>query len=94
MTQTLAGLERTSNGPVLASMLKRTILRKDPTFNEADYGFRGFGELVRHLATTGVIELREGTAAGDPEVTLPDRRAATRRLRSRCSGRRSSGSRS
>jgi hypothetical protein len=71
VTQTLAGLERTSNGPVLASMLKRTILRKEPTFNEADYGFRGFGELVRQLATTGVIELREGTAAGDPEVRFP-----------------------
>jgi uncharacterized LabA/DUF88 family protein len=71
VTQTLAGLERTSNGSVLASMLKRTILRKDPTFNEADYGFRGFGELLRQLAATGVIELREGTAAGDPEVRFP-----------------------
>jgi uncharacterized protein (TIGR00288 family) len=71
VTQTLAGLERTSSGPVLASMLKRTILRKDPTFNEADHGFRGFGELLRQLASTGVIELREGTATGDPEVHFP-----------------------
>jgi hypothetical protein len=71
VTQTLAGLERTSSGPVLASMLKRTILRKDPTFNEADHGFRGFGELLRQLASTGVIELREGTATGDPEVRFP-----------------------
>jgi uncharacterized LabA/DUF88 family protein len=86
VTQTLAGLERTSNGPVLASMLKRTILRKEPTFNEADYGFRGFGELVRQLASTGVIELREGTAAGDPEVRFPidarDEEAAFALLRS------------
>jgi uncharacterized LabA/DUF88 family protein len=86
VTQTLAGLERTSNGPVLASMLKRTILRKDPTFNEADYGFRGFGELLRQLAATGVIELREGTAAGDPEVRFPlhaqDEEAAFALLRS------------
>jgi uncharacterized protein (TIGR00288 family) len=86
VTQTLAGLERTSNGPVLASMVKRTILRKDPTFNEADYGFRGFGELVRHLASTGLIELREGTAAGDPEVRFPtdarDEEAAFTLLRS------------
>jgi hypothetical protein len=71
VTQTLSGLERTANGPVLASLLKRTMLRKDPTFNEADYGFRGFGELLHHLADTGLIELAEGSAKGDPQVTLP-----------------------
>src|SRR4029077_6679711 len=54
VTRTLAGLERSTSGPVLASMLKRTILRKDPTFNEANYGFRGFGELLRNLAERGV----------------------------------------
>ena len=71
VTQTLAGLERSTSGPVLASMLKRTILRKDPTFNEANYGFRGFGELVRHLAERGVIESRDGGAQGDPEIGFP-----------------------
>jgi uncharacterized protein (TIGR00288 family) len=71
VTQTLAGLERSASGPVLASMLKRTILRKDPTFNEADYGFRGFGELLRNLAERGVVELRAGSAQGDPEVAFP-----------------------
>ena len=71
VTQTLAGLERSTNGPVLASSLKRTILRKDPTFNEANYGFRGFGELVRHLADQGIIELTPGSAQGDPEVHFP-----------------------
>ncbi len=72
VTQTLAGLERSGNTPVLASRLKRTILRKDPTFNEADHGFRGFGELLRHLAGTGVVELSEGSATGDPEVRFPE----------------------
>jgi uncharacterized protein (TIGR00288 family) len=70
VTRTLAGLERSATGPVLASMLKRTILRKDPTFNEANYGFRGFGELLRHLAERGVIQLGGGSATGDPEVTF------------------------
>jgi uncharacterized protein (TIGR00288 family) len=71
LTQTLAGLERTHEGPVLASALKRTMLRKDPTFNEADYGYRGFGELLRHLAETGIVELGDGSAKGDPEVHFP-----------------------
>ena len=47
VTRTLAGLSRSSGGPVLASMLKRAILRKEPTFSEADHGFRTFGELLR-----------------------------------------------
>jgi uncharacterized LabA/DUF88 family protein len=76
VAQTVAGLQRSASGAVTASTLKRTLLRKDPTFNEADYGFRAFGELLRHLAGTNVVEL---TGKGDPEVSLPehgDREAA------------------
>src|SRR4051812_8688873 len=85
VAQTVAGLQRSSSGAVTASTLKRTLLRKDPTFNEADYGFRAFGELLRHLAGRNVVELIEGSAKGDPEVTLPehgDREAAFGLLRS------------
>jgi uncharacterized protein (TIGR00288 family) len=86
VTQTLSGLERSTGGPVLASMLKRTILRKDPTFSETTYGFRGFVELLRHLAERGVVELGEGTNTGDPTVTFPtqadERDAAFALLRS------------
>ncbi len=72
IAQTVAGLQRSSSGEVTASTLKRTVLRKDPTFSEADYGFRAFGELLRHLADRNVIELAEGPAKGDPEVSLPE----------------------
>jgi uncharacterized LabA/DUF88 family protein len=71
IAQTVAGLQRSSGGAVLASSVKRALLRKDPTFNEAEYGFRAYGELTRHLADRGVIELTEGAAKGDPEVSLP-----------------------
>ncbi len=72
VTRTLAGLQRHADGPVRASMLKRAVLRKDPTFDEADQGFRGFGELLRHLESQRVVELRRGSAQGDPEVTFPE----------------------
>lgn len=72
MTQTLSGLHRSTGGEVLASTLKRALIRKDPTFNEADYGFRGFGELLRHLESRKVIELSPGRAKGDPEVGFPE----------------------
>jgi uncharacterized LabA/DUF88 family protein len=71
IAQTLAGLQRSSSGPVLASSIKRALLRKDPTFSEAEYGFRAFGELLRHLAERNLVELTEGSAKGDPEVSLP-----------------------
>ncbi len=71
IAQTVAGLERSAGGAVLASAVKRALLRKDPTFSEADYGFRAFGELLRYLAERNVIELTEGSAKGDPEVSLP-----------------------
>jgi uncharacterized LabA/DUF88 family protein len=72
VARTLAGLQRHADGPVLASRLKRAVLRKDPTFDEADHGFRGFGELLRHLESEHVLQLRAGSAEGDPEVTFPE----------------------
>jgi uncharacterized protein (TIGR00288 family) len=72
VAQTVAGLQGSSSGAVTASTLKRTLLRKDPTFSESDYGFRTFGELLRHLAERNVVELAEGPAKGDPEVSLPE----------------------
>jgi uncharacterized protein (TIGR00288 family) len=90
VTRTLAGLSRSSGGPVLASMLKRAILRKEPTFSEADHGFRTFGELLRTLGERGIVEVHQGSAPGDPEVTLAseaaDEDAAFALLRSTVEG--------
>jgi len=72
VTATLGGLLRSGQGEVLASSLKRAILRKDPTFTEADFGFRAFGELLRHLEEEGVIEMSEGPGRGDPVVQFPE----------------------
>src|SRR5690242_5490694 len=72
VAQTVAGLQGSSGGAVTASVLKRTLLRKDPTFSEAHHGFRTFGELLRHLAERDVIELGGGPSKGDPEVSLPE----------------------
>ena len=71
VTQTLSGLQRSSDGPVLSSTIKRALLRKDATFSEGDYGFRAWGELMRHLADKGVITIQSGNAQGDPIVDFP-----------------------
>jgi hypothetical protein len=77
VAQTVSGLERSSGGTVLASTVKRALLRKDPTFSEAEYGFRGFGEFLRHLADRNVIDLSDGPARGDPLVSLPSQGGET-----------------
>lgn len=76
VTRTLSGLARRGDGPVLASRLKRAILRQDPTFDEAEHGFRGFGELLRHLQDQRIVELSAGSASGDPEVSFPENEPA------------------
>jgi uncharacterized protein (TIGR00288 family) len=71
ITKTLSGLQSSAAGSVQASNLKRALLRKDPTFSEQDYGFRGFREFLQHLTDDGLITLTEGSAPGDPEVDFP-----------------------
>jgi uncharacterized protein (TIGR00288 family) len=71
VTRTLSGLQRSLDGSVLSSMIKRSLLRKDPTFSEGDYGFRTWGELMKHLESQGVVELRPSDAPGDPIVEFP-----------------------
>jgi uncharacterized protein (TIGR00288 family) len=71
VTRTLSGLQQSTDGPPLSSMIKRVILRKDPAFSEGDYGFRSWSELLRHLETMGVVELKDEGAQGDPVVDFP-----------------------
>ncbi len=78
ITTTLAGLQRSADGTVRSSSLKRALLRKDPTFSEADHGFRGFGELIRHLASNSIVELTEDGSRGDPVVDFPKTDAHTK----------------
>lgn len=66
VVRTLAGME-SSSGTVRASTLKRAVLRKDPTFNEAQLGYRGFRALLQDLERQGTVSL---SSAGDPEVSL------------------------
>jgi uncharacterized LabA/DUF88 family protein len=70
VVRTLTGLVQASDGSTIrSSSLKRALLRKDPTFSEADHGYRAFGELLRALESEGVVEL---DGSGDPLVRLPD----------------------
>ena len=69
--RTLSGLQRSGDAQVRSSELKRALLRKDSTFSEAEYGFRSFGELIKHLADRGRVVLSDSARQGDPVVSFP-----------------------
>src|SRR5699024_12634186 len=54
VAQTLAGLQTSSSSAITASVLQRTLLRKEPTFSQSDRGFRDLGEVLRHLSERGI----------------------------------------
>jgi uncharacterized protein (TIGR00288 family) len=72
VSRTLAGLQRSGDSQVRSSELKRALLRKDPTFSEADFGFRSFGELMRNLAARDLVVLSDSARQGDPVVSFPE----------------------
>jgi uncharacterized protein (TIGR00288 family) len=56
LLEVLASLEQDYD-PVWGSMLKQTVRRVYPGFNEGYYGYASFTELLQALATDGLIEL-------------------------------------
>ncbi len=58
--------------PIWGSMVKQTIRRVYPGFNEAYMGYRNFGELLEHAQSEGYIELDYDESRGNYKVRLLD----------------------
>jgi uncharacterized protein (TIGR00288 family) len=64
MVDSVVALVR-ENKPVLwSSMVKETMKRKKPSFNETYHGYRTFSELLEDAEKNGVILLRKDTRSG------------------------------
>src|SRR5450432_616418 len=50
--------ERGENEPIWGSMIKQTIKRRHPGFNERAYGFRSFNDLLAEAQKRGLLTLR------------------------------------
>ena len=70
VTGTIAALIREGRDPIQASLVKDTIRRKQPSFNESDYGFRSFTGLLENAQAQGIIILREDPRSGTYFVSL------------------------
>jgi hypothetical protein len=64
---TVTSLE-TDYDPVWGSLVKQTVRRVYPGFNESYYGYRNFAELLEHAAKQGIIQLELDPQRGNYRV--------------------------
>jgi uncharacterized protein (TIGR00288 family) len=57
LMESLLALRRENKEVLWSSMIKDTIKRKKPSFNEAYYGYRTFSELLEDAGKEGLVEL-------------------------------------
>ncbi len=75
MLETLEGLiaERGADEPVWGSMVKQTLKRRQPGFNESYYGFRSFNALLEEAQARGLVALTRDDKSGGFKVRLSER---------------------
>ena len=56
--------ERGDDDPVWGSMVKQTLKRRNPGFNERAYGFGSFNELLEEAKARGLLELERDAKSG------------------------------
>jgi uncharacterized protein (TIGR00288 family) len=102
LLDSLLALRRENKEVLWSSMIKDTMKRKKPSFNESYHGYKTFSELLEDAQKEGLLELetdtrsrtyvvtRFGSEAADENVSAPPRKKSSRRRRP--SGRRRTGS--
>ncbi len=69
LLETLTALQREVAGPILASMIKDTIRRKQPSFSESAFGYRSFSALLEAAQAAGLLQLSTDSRSGTYVVT-------------------------
>jgi uncharacterized protein (TIGR00288 family) len=83
LTDTVRALQRENFDVIQASLVKDTMKRKRPAFNEAGLGYGSFSELLEDAQDAGVVTLRKDDRSGTYVVTAVagERRRGRRRFR-------------
>jgi uncharacterized protein (TIGR00288 family) len=69
LLESLQALRRENRDTLWSSMIKDTMKRKRPSFNEAYYGYKSFGRLLEDAAKRGLIDLSRDAANRSYVVT-------------------------
>ena len=79
----IRALRRENHEVLYSSLVKDTMKRKRPSFNETTHGYRSFSELLEEAQEGGYISLKTDERSGTYVVTQPDYdKRRTRRRRS------------
>ncbi len=78
LVETLQNVQRDEGGPVHASVLKSSMKRKLPTFDEDDFGFTTFARFLERAQAEGMVSLRRDDRAGGFRVELRNDRGNDR----------------
>ena len=75
VVETLEGLlaERGADDTVWGSMVKQTLKRRQPGFNESYYGYRSFNALLEDAQSRGLVALTRDEKSGGFKVRLSER---------------------
>jgi uncharacterized protein (TIGR00288 family) len=65
----IEGLVREDKGVIWASVVKQTIKRKNPDFNESAHGYNSFSQLMSDMRQHGLIQLEKDERSGGFVVT-------------------------
>jgi len=76
LAETLEGLQREEPGSVLAGLIKQSMQRKAPHFDEHDLGFSGFARFLETARNKGLVSLSRDPRAGGYRVDLPGEMAS------------------
>jgi len=68
LLSTVTALLREGRGTLYSSLVKDTMKRKQPSFNEQSAGFSTFGDLLEDAAAQGLIEVTRDKSAGNTFV--------------------------
>jgi uncharacterized protein (TIGR00288 family) len=69
LVDSVLALERENKDVLWGSMVKQTMQRKKPTFNQEFYGYRTFSALLQDAREAGIIEIKKDTKSGTYVVT-------------------------
>lgn len=64
MVDTIEALQRENVEVIYSSMVKDTMMRKNPSFSESSYGYRSFSQLLEAAKKFGFITLRKDARSG------------------------------
>jgi uncharacterized protein (TIGR00288 family) len=64
LVNTAQGLLQESRGVLYSSLVKDTMTRKQPDFNERNYGYANFGELLEESRRLGLLKVERDARAG------------------------------